>query len=72
MVILIIVLGYLSLIMIFANKLLDIMIVEPVIILASNANAIARGEDNWNAEINSGDEFEDLNKDFIKHTAGSA
>lgn len=70
MVILIIVLGYLSLIMIFANKLLDIMIVEPVMILASNANAIARGEDNWNAEINSGDEFEVLNNDFKQLVTG--
>ena len=64
------VLGYLSLIMIFANKLLDIMIVEPVLILASNANAIARGSDKWSAEINSGDEFEDLNKEFKQLVTG--
>jgi class 3 adenylate cyclase len=55
---------YLSLILYFASKLLDIMIMEPVMTLATNANAIARGSDKWNAEINSGDEFEDLNNDF--------
>ena len=63
-ILLISVLTYLSLILIFANKLLDIMFVEPVMLLASNANAIARGSDKWEVEINSGDEFEDLNNDF--------
>ena len=69
-ILLVSVFGYLSLILIFANKLLDVMIVEPVMILTSNANAIARGEDNWNAEINSGDEFEDLNNDFKQLVTG--
>ena len=65
-ILVIIVLGYLSLILIFASKLLDIMFVEPVMLLASNANAIARGSEKWDVEINSGDEFEDLNNEF-KH-----
>ena len=63
-------LAYLSLILYFANNLLDIMFVEPVMLLASNANAIARGDDTWNAEIKSGDEFEDLNNDFKKLVVG--
>ena len=68
--VLIAVLAYLSLILYFANNLLDIMFVEPVMLLASNANAIARGGDTWNAEIKSGDEFEDLNNDFKKLVVG--
>ncbi len=64
------VLAYLSLILYFANNLLDIMFVEPVMLLASNANAIARGGDTWNTEIKSGDEFEDLNNDFKKLVIG--
>ncbi len=64
------VLAYLSLIFYFANKLLDIMFVEPVMLLASNANAIARGSDKWDTEINTGDEFEDLNKDFKELVIG--
>ena len=64
------VLAYLSLIFYFANKLLDIMFVEPVMLLASNANAIARGSDKWDAEIKSGDEFEDLNEDFKNLVVG--
>ena len=69
-IVLISVLAYLSLILYFANNLLEIMFVEPVMLLASNANAIARGGDNWNAEIKSGDEFEDLNNDFKKLVVG--
>jgi class 3 adenylate cyclase len=70
LIVLVCVLSYLSLILYFANNLLDIMFVEPVMILASNANAIARGGDTWNAEIKSGDEFEDLNNDFKKLVVG--
>ena len=64
------VLAYLSLIFYFAHKLLDIMFVEPVMLLASNANAIARGSDKWDTEIKSGDEFEDLNEDFKNLVVG--
>ena len=58
------IIAYLSLILYFSNILLDILIVNPVLLLASNASAIAKGSDKWEAEINSGDEFEDLNNDF--------
>lgn len=64
------VLTYLSFIFYFANKLLDIMFVEPVMLLASNANAIARGGDKWEAELKTGDEFEDLNNDFKRLVVG--
>ncbi len=64
------VLTYLSLIMFFASKLLDIMFVEPVMLLASNANAIARGSEKWEVEISSGDEFEDLNNEFKQLVSG--
>ena len=46
------------------------MFVEPVMLLASNAGAIARGGDNWATEINSGDEFEELNSSFKQLVSG--
>ena len=55
---------YLCIVFIFTNKLIDIIFIEPVMILASNAIAIAKGSDNWDAEINSGDQFQDLNNQF--------
>lgn len=61
---------YLSLILYFASKLLDILIMEPVMTLTTKAKAIARGSDKWEVEINSGDEFEDLNNDFKQLVTG--
>lgn len=61
---------YLLLIIIFSNKLLEAIIIEPVLLLASNANAIAQGEENWDTEIKSGDEFEELNNNFKNLVSG--
>ena len=61
---------YLLLIVFFANKLLDIIFVEPVMKLASNANSIAKGGDEWYTEIKSGDEFESLNNKFKNLVTG--
>ena len=61
---------YLFLIFIFTNKLIDIIFIEPVMILASNAIAIAKGSEQWNAEIKSGDQFEDLNNQFKNLVTG--
>ncbi len=55
---------YLLLLIYFSNKLLDTIVIEPVLLLASNANAIAHGGENWDTEIKSGDEFEELNNNF--------
>lgn len=55
---------YLFFILIFTNKLIDIIFIEPVKLLAGNASAIAKGADEWNTIINSGDEFEKLNTSF--------
>ena len=60
------IIAYLSLILYFSNILLDMLIVSPVLLLASNARAIAKGSDKWETEIESGDEFEELNNSF-KH-----
>ena len=61
---LLIITAYLSLILYFSNILLDFLIVSPVLQLASNARAIAKGSDKWETEIQSGDEFEELNDSF--------
>ena len=61
---LLIVAAYLSLILYFSNILLNLLIVNPVLLLASNASAIAKGSDKWETEIKSGDEFEELNNSF--------
>ncbi len=61
---------YLTFILIFTGKLLDLIFIEPVMKLAKNANDIARGGDSWNTEINSGDEFELLNNDFKELVIG--
>ena len=61
---------YLLLIVFFSNKLLDIIFIEPVMKLASNANSIAKGEDEWYTEIKSGDEFESLNNNFKNLVSG--
>ena len=61
---------FLLLIVYFSNKLLDIIFVEPVIKLASNAKSIAKGGDEWYTEIKSGDEFETLNNKFKDLVAG--
>ena len=61
---------YLLLIFIFTNKLIDIILVRPVKLLAENAIAIAQGGDDWSTEINSGDEFENLNKSFKNLVTG--
>ena len=68
--ILTIIILYLCLIFIFTNKLIDIIFIEPVMILASNAIAIAKGSEEWNAEIKSGDQFEDLNNQFKNLVTG--
>lgn len=62
--------SYLFLILFFANKLIDLMVVEPVLILANSAKKIARGSDNWDIEIKTGDEFEDLNNSFKQLVVG--
>ena len=60
------IIAYLSLILYFSNILLNMLIVDPVLLLASNASAIAKGSDKWETEIKSGDEFEELNNSFKK------
>ena len=62
--IVLIVILYLSLILLLSSKLLDLMFVEPVMKLASNARAIAKGGEEWYTQIKSGDEFEELNNNF--------
>ena len=61
---------FLLLIVYFSNKLLDLIFVEPVMKLASNANSIAKGGEEWYTEIKSGDEFETLNNKFKDLVAG--
>ena len=64
------IIAYLSLILYFSNILLDLLIVNPVLLLASNARAIANGSDKWDTEIKSGDEFEELNNSFKQLVTG--
>ena len=64
------IIAYLSLILYFSNILLDMLIVDPVLLLASNAKAIAKGSDKWETEIKSGDEFEELNNSFKQLVTG--
>ncbi len=61
---------FLSLILFLTSKLFDLMFGEPVNALAASAIAIAKGGEEWEAEIKSGDEFENLNNDF-KHLVTS-
>ena len=61
---------YLFFILIFTNKLIDIIFIRPVKLLAENASAIAKGSDEWNCAINSGDEFEELNTSFKNLVTG--
>ena len=61
---------YLLLIVYFSNKLLDTIFVEPVMLLASTANSIAKGGEEWNTDIKSGDEFEDLNNNLKNLVTG--
>lgn len=61
---------FLSLILFLTSKLFDLMFGEPVNALAASASAIAKGSEEWKAEIKSGDEFENLNNDF-KHLVTS-
>ena len=55
---------YLLAVFLFTSKLIDIILIEPVRLLAENATAIAKGSEDWNTTINSGDEFENLNSSF--------
>lgn len=64
------IIAYLSLILYFSNILLNMLIVNPVLLLASNARAIANGSDKWYTEIKSGDEFEELNNSFKQFVNG--
>ena len=64
------IIAYLSLILYFSNILLDILIVDPLLLMASNASAIAKGSDKWDTEIKSGDEFEELNNSFKQFVNG--
>ena len=61
---------YLLLIVYFSNKLLDTIFVEPVMLLASTADSIAKGGEEWNTVIKSGDEFEDLNNNLKNLVTG--
>ncbi len=61
---------YLFFILIFTNKLIDIIFIIPVKLLAENASAIAKGSEEWNCEINSSDEFEELNTSFKNLVTG--
>ncbi|MBP5469381.1 MAG: adenylate/guanylate cyclase domain-containing protein, partial [Candidatus Riflebacteria bacterium] len=61
---------YLSLIILFTSNLLDFIFVEPVMKMALNAKNIAKGDEEWNTEIKSGDEFEELNNNFKNLVTG--
>lgn len=61
---------YLLLIIYFSNQLLDTIFVEPVMLLASTTKSIAKGGEEWNTEIKSGDEFEDLNNSLKNLVTG--
>lgn len=61
---------YLLLIVYFSNKLLDSIFIEPVMLLASTASSIAKGGEEWNTEIKSGDEFEELNNSLKNLVTG--
>ena len=61
---------YLLAVFLFTSKLIDIILIEPVRLLADNAKAIARGGEDWNTAISSGDEFENLNNSFKNLVTG--
>lgn len=61
---------YLSLLFLLSSKLVDRIIVAPVLAIAGNAEQIARGKDTWQTKVASGDEFEDLNHKFSQMVKG--
>lgn len=68
--ILITIAAYLSLVFFMANRLIDIIVVSPVLEIAASAESVARGKETWSCEISSGDEMEALNdsfKELVKH-----
>lgn len=64
------VLGFLLLVFTFSSKLLDIFLVNPVLLMAANAEKIARGAETWNLKLSSGDELESLNRSFSEMVSG--
>ena len=61
---------FLFLLLYLTSKLFDLMFIEPVNALTSSTISIAEGSENWEANIKSGDEFEDLNNDFKQLVVG--
>ncbi len=62
--------AYLSLVFFMVSQLLERFFVSPVVELARSAEQIARGGDAWDLTLRTGDEFEQLNKDFSELVIG--
>lgn len=62
--------AYLLLVFAFADQLFRKMFFVPALAMAESAAKVARGEENWNLELKTGDEFSELNQNFIKMIQG--
>ncbi|GAB4275659.1 MAG: hypothetical protein Kow0029_17040 [Candidatus Rifleibacteriota bacterium] len=61
---------FMGLIIIFSSQLLEYFFVHPIGLMAQNAERIARGGEDWELEILSGDELEELNNCFREMVKG--
>jgi hypothetical protein len=62
--------GYMMLVIFFCSRLLDLLFLEPVLLMARSAEKIARGAETWILKLNSGDEIESLNHSFANLIKG--
>lgn len=62
--------AYLLLVFAFADQLFRKMFFVPALAMAESAAKVARGEESWNLELTTGDEFSELNQNFIKMVQG--
>lgn len=61
---------FIILVLIFASQLLDHFFVQPINSMASCAEKIARGSEEWQLQISTGDELENLNQSFAEMLKG--